>query len=252
MRRSEEIMRTSSLKIDGEYVSSKIQEDKCEICNGLGYLVNEYDEYVKPCKCKTRDIAMRNLKRSGLQRVYKHYTFEKYETNHEWQKDYKQRVTKFTKNPSGWFGMLGQTGLGKTHLLSASTIYLIGQGYDAYYLKWFEEMTKVKNNYYKMDERLMQRLRTIEVLYIDDFLKVPDLKEMKDWEFQIAFDLIASRYNNPDLITLISTEWNLEDLGNDLMGGGALTGRIVEMCGGLNSPNLIDSSHKKEGNYRLK
>ena len=229
----------------------KIEETsyECDICKDKGYILDEHGNFKEYCKCYKKQRAINLLEKSGLEHVYKHYTFEGYETTEEWQKNYKQRTMKFLKQPSNAFVFLGSSGIGKTHLMTALTVHLIGQGKEALYVKWVNEMSKAKNNYWKMSPRLLERMRTVEVLYLDDFLKGTSLNDIHKDESRFAMDIIDARYNNPKLITIVSSEWSLGQLGNY---NTALTGRLVEMCGGIDSDYLIDAGYKKNGNYRLK
>lgn len=222
---------------------------KCDICKDKGFLLNDKGQYIGKCECQIKKESLMTLKRSKLDRYLKIYTFENYIVENDWQRDYKQRAMKFVNNPKGWFTFLAQAGLGKSHLMTAMTIHLIGKGKDAEYIKWQDEMLRSKNNYWNFDERLLNRLKTVEVLYIDDFLKTDNGNNVHSEEKRLAFNIIDSRYNNPDLITIISSEKSLIELNKI---DSALTGRIVEMSGGSKSPNLINSSVKEDGNYRLR
>lgn len=233
---------TSNLKI-------RATEYECNICNDRGFVPNDNGSFVGLCKCQEIRKARHNLKKSNLADVIKKYTFENFETDTDFLKDYKKRAMSFVQNTEGWFAMLGQTGLGKSHLMTAMTIHLIGKGKQAYYVKWQNEMIKSKNNFWNIDQKLLDKLKTVEVLYIDDFLKTDDGEKVHAEENRLAFNIIDSRYLNPKLITIISSEKNIKDI-NQI--NGALAGRIVEMCGGLESKRLIDSGYKENGNYRFR
>ena len=100
-----------------------------------------------------------------------------------------------------------------------------------------------------MEEDLFSEMLSVDVLYLDDFLKMRDLNKIHDSEFDMAMSIIDIRIMNPTLITLISSEWSIQYL-NDM--DGALAGRIVEMSGGMKSSNLINAPKRADGNYRLR
>ena len=61
----------------------------------------------------------------------------------------------------------------------------------------------------------MQKLKTVDVLYIDDFLKLlPIAGFERDQELDLAYAIINARYNN-GLITIISSEemlWSIRGI----------------------------------------
>lgn len=238
-------------------LNPKIKENyDCDICKDKGYLLNEDNKFIGYCEChKEKTLSLRKeqahqyLKESHLENVYKRYTFENWKTPTQWHKEYKQQVMKFAKQPSNAFLYLAQSGNGKTHLLSALTVYLIGQGKSGLYIKWQEEIGNAKRNYWNMSQDLVDKMKSVEVLYLDDFLKVETLNDVHKEETRLAFEIIDARYHQDDLITIISSEWNIVDLGRY---NEALIGRLVEMAGGINSENIIDSSYKSDGNWRLR
>lgn len=229
------------------------KEFNCQECNDKGYLTDKHGNFLKYCNCEVKkhnkEILINNLNKSGLRDVVKRYTFDNYIINHDWQRDYKNRIISFANDHSRAFIMLGQTGLGKTHLMSALTIELMRKGKNAHYVKWQDIIISAKNNYGNIDPKLLEIIRNVEVLYIDDFLKVKSIKDISNIEYEIANLIIDTRESDKDLITLLSSELSLEQLGAF---NGALTGRLIEMCGGVNSKNIINSDYKENGNYRLK
>ena len=80
----------------------------------------------------------------------------------------------------------------------------------------------------------MYKLKTIPVLYIDDFLKCKG--EPSTGDLNLAFELINGRYNNEKLRTIISTERSIE---NVLDFDEALGSRIYEKSKGycLSAPH---------------
>jgi DNA replication protein DnaC len=233
----------------------------CEICRNKGYIAvirerkdirdnDVYEEILTPCKCdKIRKSIMR-MKRSGLEEMFKKYRFENYVTEEQWQKSIKDQAMKFAKNPKPVFFIGGQSGCGKTHLCTAIARDLLLAGNELRYILWRDESVKLKSaiNDEVKYQSIIEGLKKVEVLYIDDFLKVPigqDASKPTSADLALALEIINNRYN-AKLTTIISSEWNLFDIiGFDE----ALGGRIYEMAGEENCKNI---KKDKTRNYRTK
>lgn len=233
----------------------------CDICKNKGFVhfVKEefgyYYETAKRCKCmKTRD-ALRRLQRSGLKDIVKDYSFDKYETPQEWQAAIKEAAQKFCKDEKhNFFFIGGQSGAGKTHICSAITVQYLRQGKEAKYMLWREEIPQIKaavNDFDKYNE-LMKPLKETEVLYIDDLFKTGKDNNGKvarptAADVNIAFEVINYRYNNPRLITIISTERDIQELFDI---DEAIAGRIIEKAKPGGYSFLV--KREKSNNWRLK
>ena len=232
----------------------------CNICKNKGGIMllteknNTFYQTYRPCKCmKTREM-LRKLKRSGLAKTIKEYAFEKYETNESWQENLKKRAIQFTQDDEKkWFFIGGQSGAGKTHLCTAITAHYLRQNKSAYYMLWRDDITKIKASI--MDNELYEKkiteLKTVNVLYIDDLFKTgKDQNKKVQWptaaDINIAFEIINYRYNNRDLVTIISSELSVYDI---LDIDEAIGGRILERCGKIYVININKDINK---NYRRK
>ena len=219
------------------------QEDgwNCDICKNKGQVayVGAPDafgfpaEYLRPCKCcKTRN-ALRRLARSGLKDAVKKLTFDRYEAKDTWQQTIKEAAQRFTKEGGeSWFYIGGQSGAGKTHICTAVAVQMIRQGHEVRYMVWRDEAPHIKAlvNEPGQYAALLKELKETDVLYSDDLFKdgkdadgrykMPTAADVK-----LAFEIINYRYNNPALITIISSERTLHEL-NDI--DEAIAGRIAE------------------------
>ena len=74
-------------------------------------------------------------------------------------------------------------------------------------------------------ERRMRKLKRVEVLYIDDFLKGGD----SDADIRLAYEILNFRYNDTGLRTILSSETDLKTL---LKRDEALGGRVYERARG--------------------
>ena len=76
------------------------------------------------------------------------------------------------------------------------------------YVQWRADIPaiKAKVNDAAAYQDAIDPLKSVKVLYIDDFLK----GSVTDADKNIAFDLLNARYINPDAITIISTELTID------------------------------------------
>ena len=122
------------------------------------------------------------------------------------------------------------------------------------YMLWRDDVVKLKGNVNDSEayEKHMSEFKNAEVLYIDDLFKtgknnegVPQKPTGADTN--IAFELLNYRYNNPGLITLISSECRVTDiLDIDEAIGGRIAERTIQHGYGIN----IKPDRTK--NYRLR
>lgn len=120
---------------------------------------------------------------------------------------------------------------GKSHLCSAIAVHYIRQGKEVKYMLWRDEIAKLKalSNDPEHDE-LMKELKETSVLYIDDLFKngkdrMGNVELPTAADVQHAFEILNYRYNNPELITIISSERTLVEM-NQI--DEAIAGRIAE------------------------
>lgn len=234
----------------------------CELCRNKGQIstvqYNEqfgyYFEALKPCKCTKIRNAIRRLNRSGLKNVVKKYTFENYETGEAWQQTIKERAERFcTEGCKDWFFIGGQSGAGKTHICTAIAVRAIKQGKAVCYMVWRDEAPRIKaivndaSAYYEK----VKELKETPVLYIDDLFKsgkddAGNYKPPTAADINLAFEIINYRYNNPELVTIVSSERTLDELDNI---DEAIAGRIAERS----KPNgyCITLGRDKAKNWRM-
>lgn len=232
----------------------------CEICKNRGYMweLGEYGDglthiYV-PCECMKVRSMIKKIQRSGLKNIMLEYTFDKYSTNGEWQKNLKERAQAFLKDDtSDWFFIGGQSGAGKTHLCTAITAAYLKKNIAAQYMLWRDDVTKIKAVVNDVEEyhKLVDELKTVPVLYIDDLFKMGKnnqgiVQPPTVADINLAYEIINYRYNNSGLVTIISSEYTIGEL---VKIDEALGGRISEKT----AANGFCINLKKDisKNYRL-
>lgn len=235
----------------------------CDLCKNKGYIAsvyhNEqfgyYSELMTPCKCMKVRNAIKRLNRSGLKNVVKDYTFDKYEATEEWQRLIKEKAKTFCKDDdNNCFFIGGQSGAGKTHICTAIAVDYIRNGKEVKYMLWRDEITRLKAVVNDMEQftPFMKELKQTDVLYIDDLFKSGKgddgkYKPPTAADINYAFEIINYRYNNPELITIISSERTLVEL-NDI--DEAIAGRIAERS--KNQGYCINLKKDSSRNWRMK
>lgn len=213
----------------------------CDICKNKGFIStvyhNEqfgyYSETMVPCKCQKVRNAIQRLNRSGLKNIVKDYTFDKYEAQEPWQQTIKEAAQRFCQDSeNNWFFIGGQSGAGKTHICTAIAVKQIKSGKEVKYMLWRDEIARIKAVVNDPDQygSMMKDLKETDVLYIDDLFKGGKGEDGKykpptAADINAAFEIINYRYNNPGMITIISSERTLVEL-NDI--DEAIAGRIAE------------------------
>lgn len=213
----------------------------CDVCKNRGGIMrlketaDSFYQVYTPCKCMKIRGMLQKLKRSGLSKSIKEYSFEKYETKEPWQENLKRLAIQFTKDDKNtWFYIGGQSGCGKTHLCTAITAHYLRLNKSAHYMLWRDEVTKIKSSITNAEayEKMISELKTVEVLYIDDMFKMGkdqngQVQRPTAADINIAFEIINYRYNNRDLVTIVSSERSIHDI-MDI--DEAVGGRIFERC----------------------
>lgn len=203
----------------------------CPLCGGFGYIVRRGDSgelFSRECKCEITRRNCRRIERSGLKPLLENCTLEKFKTPERWQMAAKQSAEEYITDCRGkWFFIGGSSGCGKTHLCSAICGRLMNSGIPTRYVQWRSDMPaiKAKINDAEAYRDAIWPLKSIQALYIDDFLK----GSITDGDKNIAFDLLNTRYNNPEAITIISSEMTIDKI---LEWDEAVGGRIAERAKG--------------------
>jgi len=220
----------------------------CQKCRNKGYIayLNDRGEEIhKECDCMTQRRTLKKMERSGLGKLLQKYTFENYNVFNPWQQRMKEMAQEFAESPYGWLYIGGQTGSGKTHLCTAVCSRLMQKGYEVRYLLWRDLFHQLESNRFNGDalDAIMNEIRMVDVVYIDDFLKSHGSQERLAGALDFAFEIVNDRYN-AEKTTIISSEWLIGELQSI---ANATTGRIVEMTG----EHLIQVARDPSKNYRL-
>lgn len=231
----------NSVKRYNSLVGTLNEEDtiECSLCKNKGFIaeIRRYGDSIErvlvECECQTQRRTIRKLKKLGYDLDFNNKTFETFKTPEKWQKEYKELALDYVKNgDKNWLLIEGTTGSGKTHLATAVSRELILQNKTYHYMSFSSDIVRIKNGLNNFDEKARKNaekeidlLSSVDVLYIDDFLKVSEytLNTILD----VVFIIINNRYVSKKQ-TIITTEKTLRDMYDY---DGAIAGRIFEMVG---------------------
>ena len=190
--------------------------------------------YSEPCRCMTARHSLARLKRSGLADTIRECTFAAYEAAEDWQRNLKETAQRFTQDDEAkWFFVGGAVGGGKTHICTAICAHYL-HSRPVHYMLWEEEFKRINAAINDGEEyaRIMDYLKTIDVLYIDDLFK-PVRRDGEALppsgpEIKRAFELLNHR-SISNAITIISSEWYSTEIAELDQ---ALGGRIIKKARG--------------------
>ena len=228
----------------------------CRKCKNKGYIVKLVEKdgafyhYSADCKCAEVRRSIMRMKRSGLKDIIKDYTFDKFEDSEPWQRTIKAAAMDYAKKPEGWFFLGGQSGAGKTHICTAICREFLLAGKSVMYMLWRDDIVKIKGAVTDSEEysSLIDKYKKVDVLYIDDLFKTGKAADYTRQmptpaDVNVAFEIINYRYNNPSLLTIISSELTEDDL---LDIDEAVAGRIFERA------KSISIAKNRDRNYRIR
>lgn len=229
---------------------------KCEACKDKGYIFKNdgnYEIAIK-CKCEILKETKDKMNSSGLGDLLETKTFDNYITKEDYQKEIKKTsmeyVREFISGNKCSLAILGQSGMGKTHIMTAVARKLIDNNVNVKYYIADEIIQTLQSC--KFDEenynREFGKIANVGVLLIDDLFKSSiksyynkesiDLNDLRE-----IFKVINYRYNKK-LPILLNSEIHAERFMNLDQ---AIIGRINEMCGKY----LISVKPDSNKNYRL-
>lgn len=209
-------------------------KNKGDIALVTEYPAGHFSTKYRECRCMNSRRSIERMKKSGLENIIKECTFDKYEAAEPWQQAIKDAAVDYAKDPKGWFFVGGQSGSGKTHICTAICREFLREGRSVVYMLWRDDIAKLKG--FSMDgraddrQRMIDRIKTAEVLYIDDLFKNGkgrdgEVSPPTETDINTAFEILNYRCINPQLITVISSERTIDDI---MQIDEAISGRINE------------------------
>lgn len=215
---------------------------------------NGYD-MVRKCKCKLLKEVSQRMDNSGLADLLDIRTFEAYTTDKPFQVAAKklamEYADEFLEGNKNSLAFLGQSGIGKSHLMIAVTKKLLENGINVKYYIADEiiqtlEACKYDEQNYNLE---FGKIANCGVLFIDDLFKSSitnyyKQEDIKQEDLRQMFKLINYRYNKK-LPIMVNSEIHFERF---IEIDQAIIGRINEMC---DYKYLISVKPDPSKNYRL-
>ncbi|GED04339.1 ATP-binding protein [Bacillus atrophaeus] len=222
----------------GSAGSEEKADYECTKCKDqLGYIENRdgYEVWVR-CKCIERRRIRKLMNSSDITAEFEKLQFKNFTTEgkpavlkdaYDTAVEYYKGFDSIRGTRSNSIALLGQPGSGKTHLLTAISNKLIkSKNIAVQYFPYVEGFNDLKDDFDKLEEKL-NRMKEIEVLFIDDLFKPMNGKpRATDWQVEQTYSVINYRYLNHKPV-LISSELDIEKLVEI---DEALGTRIYEMC----------------------
>ena len=221
----------------------------CRKCKNRGHItvVKDNELVWRMCECMAARKSLEQIEKSGLKSLLDECTFENYEATADWQKHALSMAQNYVEyGADKWLFFGGQSGAGKSHLCTAVCGELLKRNNAVKYMMWDSESKTLKslvNETYEYEKR-MDELKSVKVLYIDDFLKVQRGQHPTPADINLAFEILNYRYVNK-LRTILSSERTVDDI---LSLDDALGGRIYEMSKGYQ----MNIGRDKNKNFRLR
>ena len=205
----------------------------CPRCGNTGQIIERgpglLELHVYECPCMKQRRSLRSLRKAGMADMARRCTLENYLADNDHRKAVKTAALRYLESPEGWFFIAGRSGSGKTHICTAiCTALITGHRAEVCYVSWRDKATELKG-YYSEPEKYqaeVKKLKSVQVLYIDDFFK----GGASDADLRLAFVILNARYNDTALRTIISSEKSLEEI---TALDEALGSRIKERCKGF-------------------
>lgn len=223
--------------------------DTMVIADHMGGLAERFVE----CKCMAVRRSIRLMKDSGLEKAIKDYTFKRFVVKEPWQQEMLDTAKQYISEgiPNGaWFYIGGAVGCGKTHICTAIARQVLYSGTPVLYLTWPADAQRIKGVMKDEEEyaKETRRLKTVDVLYIDDLFKPVVMGGVTQpptaADVRLAYEIVNYRYN-AKLPTIFSAERYL----SELMEVDEATGsRIYERCSGYS----MTLKREQKRNQRLR
>lgn len=222
----------------------------CEKCKNKGqiYYIRGQEVVARLCSCIStrKNIALVN--KSGLKELLEKKRFDNFLETENWQRSIKERAKLFIDNGEyKTFFIGGQCGSGKTHVCVAMCGELLKKGAPTLYMLWTRDARALKA--VSMEREFYEKIQeyiNVRVLYIDDFLKVMKGTSPTSADMNIAFEILNARLNDPEKITLISSEFTIDEL---LKIDEGTASRICENAGSfvINIGKCVEKNHRMKG-----
>ncbi len=192
---------------------------QCGLCGGEGRVFYEKENgvaFLSDCDCTLMKKRFRILSDAGIPGKFLNADFDSYDKGKQSQGRAKRIAMDFVKDwvegkgkKNAGLVFMGDPGLGKTHLSVAILKTLILQhGVDCRFVDFFQLLSDIRHGYSQdlSDQAILYPYLRSRVLVIDELAKGRNT----EWELTVLDQLISSRYNAADKVTLFTTNYPSE------------------------------------------
>ena len=221
--------------------------ERCN-CNNAQAYWNEYD--LKKLRMLEEEKKLelmqefsskveKNIKNSKMSKRNLNYKFDNFETNNSNKKvfdnlkNYSEKLVKCIEKKG--LILVGNNGVGKTHLACSIANELIENGIPVIYGTLINLLAELRNSYDTENNisemEIIKLYKNVDLLIIDDLGK----EKPSEWGLEKVFTIINSRYEN-NLPVIITTNYNQNSLLERLSLNGeietakSIISRLYEMC----------------------
>jgi DNA replication protein DnaC len=189
--------------------------ENCTLCRGTGWKMvprpDKSGSMAVPCDCGMQERSLRVMERARIPKRYEHCDFESYQTDladgrtytvqqAESLKRAKLFVESFVKNypgsDQGGILLMGNSGVGKTHLAIAALKELLKRGHSGYFCEYGALLREIQQSYSRETEAtevlLLAPILSVEVLVIDDLGCI----KPSDWVRDTVGYILNTRYTD--------------------------------------------------------
>ena len=225
----------------------KLDYERCN-CKDAQKYWNEYDMKKLQMLEEEKKLRMMQefankvdkiIKNSKMSKRNLNYKFENFEVNsnnkkvYQSLKEYSEKLANSVERKG--LILVGNNGVGKTHLACSIANELIKNGIPIIYGTLINLLAELKNTY-DVDNNISE-MKIIKLYEKVDLLIIDDLGKEKpsEWGLEKLFTIINSRYEN-NLPVIITTNYNQNSLINRLSINGeietakSIISRLYEMC----------------------
>jgi DNA replication protein DnaC len=185
----------------------------CPECEGRGHVYIEDETGIssmRECVCAGLVSRLKKVGEAGIPGKFATTKLETYHPIHDSQKFAKRQaqdfVQDFGKSQQGLLFM-GRPGLGKTHLAaSIIKMLILDKGAECKFVDFFQLLSDIRFGYSQnlSEQAIINPYVAAPVLLIDELAKGRNT----EWELTMLDQIISSRYNAADKITLFTTNYS--------------------------------------------
>lgn len=185
----------------------------CPECEGRGHVYIEDETGIssmRACVCAGLVHRLKKVGEAGIPGKFVATKLETYHPIHDSQKFALRQAQDFVKEfGASQQGLLfmGRPGLGKTHLaVAVLKMLILDKGADCKFVDFFQLLSDIRYGYSQdlSEQAIINPYVAAPVLVIDELAKGRNT----EWELTMLDQIISSRYNAADKITLFTTNYS--------------------------------------------